>query len=167
MTNKQLERMTADKHVDLLVRADKLQLLYRQSFPATFVSYLVALILTYVLWPVQQHIHLITWLSLLAVASLLRLVLFINYMRLAPHDEQVLKWEKPYFVTLIFSSLVWGIGVVFIMPADSDLHQAVIFFFLMGMSGGGNFCLLCSPSNDISYHNGRLAADNAGIYPGR
>lgn len=136
MQNKIQEKVSEDMHIDQMVRADKLELLYRQSFPAIFVSYLVAMFLAYLLWPVQQHLYLIIWLSLLALSSLLRFILFIKYRRRAPHGEPVLSWEKPYFFTLLLSSLIWGIGAVFIMPTDSDLHQAIIFFFLMGMSGG-------------------------------
>ena len=53
-----------------------------------------------------------------------------------PQGSQVLDWENPYIVTLLLASLSWGIGAVYIMPVDSELHQAVVYFFLMGMSGG-------------------------------
>jgi len=51
-------------HIDHLVQAEKLELLYRQSYPAIFASYLSAIILAYILWPVQQKSTLIIYLSL-------------------------------------------------------------------------------------------------------
>ena len=136
MKNNNTNKNQKDMNIDLLVRVEKLELLYRQSFPATFVSFFVAIILAYTLWPVQQHSTIVIWSSLIAASSLLRLALFINYLRTSPHSEQVLKWERPYFSTLLLSSIIWGVGAVFIMPTESELHQAVIFFFLVGMSGG-------------------------------
>jgi diguanylate cyclase (GGDEF)-like protein len=34
------------------------------------------------------------------------------------------------------SSLIWGIGALVVMPADSMLHQAITLFVLVGMAGG-------------------------------
>lgn len=63
-------------------------------------------------------------------------MLFLRYQLKVPKGEHILAWEKPYFATLILSSLIWGIGCVIIMPVDSPLHQAITYFFLIGMSGG-------------------------------
>jgi diguanylate cyclase (GGDEF)-like protein len=111
-------------------------LLYRQSFPAIFFSTFNATLLTAILWPAQDHHILLTWLSFLVATALARLFLFSRYRKAAPQGQDVLPWEKPYFITLILSSLVWGVGCVLIMPPDSLVHQAVVFYFLMGMSGG-------------------------------
>jgi len=136
MINRNIKINDKEMHIDHLVQAEKLELLYRQSYPAIFASYLSAIILAYILWPVQQKSTLIIWLALLAASSLIRTAVFILHWLKAPRDGQVLTWEKPFFATLLLSSLIWGLGAIFIMPADSELHQAIIFFFLMGMSGG-------------------------------
>lgn len=44
-------------------------------------------------------------------------------------------WERRFVVSLIVTGVVWGLGGLVIMPADS-LHQAIVYFFLMGMAGG-------------------------------
>lgn len=119
-----------------LVRADKLELLYRQSFMAIFVSIFVAALITAILWPVQNHRVLLVWFGILFVTAAARFILFTRYRKIAPQGLSVLSWEKPYFVTLFLSSLTWGVGGVFIMPLDSQVHQAVIFSFLVGLSGG-------------------------------
>jgi diguanylate cyclase (GGDEF)-like protein len=120
----------------ILARAEKLQLLYHQSYPALFISTLNAVLLSAILWSVQDHKVLIGWFTVLFTTALSRFYIFTRYRQIKPVGEAVLAWEKPYFVTLFLSSLIWGIGAVLIMPVDSPVHQAVIFYFLIGMSGG-------------------------------
>lgn len=130
------ENNSAIPDLSMLVQSDKLQLLYRQSFPAVFVSTFNAALLIALLWSAQDYRVLLVWFSILLVTAIARLILFSRYQKIAPQGRDVLAWEKPYFITLILSSLTWGIGCVLIMPSDSPVHQAVIFFFLIGMSGG-------------------------------
>ena len=130
------EKNTAVADLSVLVQSDKLKLLYRQSFPAIFISVLNAILLTTILWSTQDHRVLLSWFGILLATAMTRLILFGRYRKAAPEGENVLIWEKPYFITLTLSSLVWGVGCLFIMPSDSPVHQAVIFYFLIGMSGG-------------------------------
>jgi diguanylate cyclase (GGDEF)-like protein len=123
---------------DLQQRADAcaLELLFRHSYPAVFFSVINAALICFVLWPVQDHNLLAGWFSLITVSALIRFTVFKNYHRKKPEGVDLLSWEKPYFYSLIFSSLIWGIGAVAIMPEHSRLHQAIIFIFLIGMAGG-------------------------------
>ncbi|GMR01391.1 MAG: diguanylate cyclase [Gammaproteobacteria bacterium] len=130
------EKINATPDLSVLVRSDKLQLLYRQSFPAIFISTFNAALLMALLWSAQDHDILLTWFSILIATAIVRLILFYRYRKAAPQGQDILSWENPYFATLILSSLVWGVGCVLIMPPDSPVHQAVIFYFLIGMSGG-------------------------------
>ena len=125
-----------DYPVDDLVRAEKLQLLYHQSYPAIFVSLLSCALLSVILWQVQKKEILIIWIFILACTALVRSMLFMLSNRMKPKGEDILAWEMPYLVTLLLSSITWGIGAVFIMPIDSQLYQVVIYCFLMGLSGG-------------------------------
>lgn len=110
-----------------LAQSDRLQLLYRQSSPAIYVSIFNAALLATILWSAQEHSVLLTWFSVLLITAMARLYLFSRYHKLAPQGQDVLCWETPYFITLIMSSIVWGVGCVLIMPPDSPVHQAVIF----------------------------------------
>ena len=129
-------KQTTPAPVDLLVRVDKLKLLYRQSFPAIFASLLTGVLICASLWPVQDQGLLLTWYAVLVVSAIARGLLFLGYWRTSPKGEAVLSWERPYFLTLLASSLIWGFGVVLILPEGSQLHQVVVFFFLVGMAGG-------------------------------
>ncbi len=130
------EKINASAAFSGLVHAEKLQLLYRQSYPAIFISVFNALLLSVILWPVQDHRVLLGWFTILLLTAIARLYIFTCYRRLLPQGEDVLVWEKPYFITLMLSSFTWGIGSVLIMPLDYPLYQVAVFSFLMGMSGG-------------------------------
>ncbi|GBE07726.1 putative diguanylate cyclase YedQ [bacterium BMS3Bbin11] len=134
-----MEEKNTDLQLDDLVRVDNLQLLYHQSYPAIFASLISAALLSAVLWPVQQKEVLISWFIILTYTAIVRLILFMLYNRVKPQGEDILSWEMPYFVTQLLSSTSWGIGAVYIMPIDSQLHQVVIYYFLMGLSGGAIF----------------------------
>ena len=118
------------------VRSDRLQLLYWQSFPAVFISLAVATLLSLLLWPAADQHDLVIWMATLAAATLARLALFVAYRMKAPAGLHLLEWERPYFVTLMASTLTWGVGSLWIMPKDSLLHQAMTLVILVGMAGG-------------------------------
>jgi len=120
----------------VLVQSDKLQLLYKQSSSAIYVSIVAAMVVMAILWPVQDHRLLLTWFGLLMVSAVARMFLFSRYRKISPSGKDVLAWEAPYFITLMLASVIWGIGSLVIMPYDSPVHQAIIFGFLIGMSGG-------------------------------
>lgn len=122
--------------IELQVREDKLKLLFRQSFPAMFISLATAVLLSWMLWEHVDQRELIAWLAGLAVATLGRLAVFVTYFRLEPTGVGLLKLERRYTATLLISSMIWGLGALWVMPADSVLHQAVTMFVLVGMAGG-------------------------------
>lgn len=122
--------------VEMLVREDKLKLLFRQSFPALFISFATALLLSWMLWGHSSEVAIVAWLAVLAVSTLGRLAVFIVYFRTTPGGVELLKLERRYVFSLMVSSLIWGIGALVVMPADSLLHQAITLFVLVGMAGG-------------------------------
>lgn len=88
------------------------------------------------LWPVQDERVLVGWFLVLFLSSMARLMLFARYWQKSPQGLELLAWEKPYFISLLASSLIWGLGVIAIMHNTSLLHQVVVYFFLVGMAGG-------------------------------
>ena len=116
------------------VRHEQVQLLYRQAPPALGISVLVAGVVAYVLWDVSDRELLVTWVAMLVTLSLLRLAMLVAYRRSASRDHP--RWERLFVVSLVATGLVWGFGGMLLMPADSRAHQAVVYFFLMGMAGG-------------------------------
>lgn len=127
-----------DEDLDLAarVRADRLHQLYHQSYPAIFISVMVALLLCQVLWDEVRHDLLIGWLAAVSVSGAIRYSLFWLHRRRRPEGLQILDWERRYAVTLFMTSLVWGLGVLWIIRESSLLYRLIEFMFLLGMSAG-------------------------------
>jgi diguanylate cyclase len=119
-----------------LVHADTLALLFEQSFPALYQSLIIASILCWTLWGQVEPARLLTWLGVLAASALIRLGMYLLYFRLKPVGHAIFAWERPYAATLVLSSLIWGVGVLWIMPTGNEVAQYVILFFVVGMVGG-------------------------------
>ena len=120
---------------DANVQSDKLKLLYHQSYPAIFFSIIVAFIYAYILSPLVASNLLFIWLGFVVFSSFIRLFLFLTYRRQNPQGQDILKWENPYFITLMMSSLIWGVGVVLLSYKLPFLYQAITYFLLIGMAG--------------------------------
>lgn len=120
--------------LDARVRADKIRLLYRQSFQAVFSTIIVAALWAALMWGHASHSSLLIWLSLLSVGSVARIALFVLYQRRCT-DNNVLKWINPYALTVFYSALVWGVGTLWAMPSDSFLYQSLTYVFLIGLAG--------------------------------
>ncbi|MDB5989649.1 MAG: hypothetical protein JWQ10_1052 [Herbaspirillum sp.] len=118
------------------IRADTLALLIRQSFPALFLSLAIAGIMCWTLWGAVDPSAVCTWLVVLGVTTLIRLAMFLSYFRAQPQGQRILAWERPYAVTLILSSLVWGLGALYLIPKGETMEQGIVLFFLVGMLGG-------------------------------
>lgn len=117
-------------------RADTLVLLFEQSFPALFQSVIIAMVLCWTLWGHVAGQKLLIWLGMLGASALLRLGMYVLYFRAKPTGAAVLAWERPYAATLMVSSLIWGLGMLWLMPPDDVAGQFVILFFVAGLMGG-------------------------------
>jgi diguanylate cyclase (GGDEF)-like protein len=45
-------------------------------------------------------------------------------------------WEQAFILSLAAICIAWGAGGWWIMPHESLVHQAIVYFFLMGIAGG-------------------------------
>ena len=122
-------------HYDENVRADKLRLLYNQPLPAVMFVVLAAILYANILWEQADKHLLYIWLSVIAFSSILRIVLFVTYSNKKPIGNDVLKWEKPYFITLMISSVAWGFGPTLLSYDLSFLYQTITCFMLVGIAG--------------------------------
>ena len=116
-------------------RAEKVRILYRQGPPMQAVGILGAAVICWVLWGVTAHLRLGIWWVTLTTAIVGRMVLAAKFHQRDPLPIDMATWERAFVVSLGVVSLIWGVGGWLIMPAGSPLHQAVVFFFLLGVSG--------------------------------
>lgn len=121
-----------DEHV----RVEQVRLLYRQAPASQVIALLVAALLAAALWRVTAPGRLVVWLAVLVPVSLARMALVYAYRRRQPQPAQMIVWEWRFVITLVAVSLAWGVGGWWIMSPDSLAHQALVYFFLIGVSGG-------------------------------
>lgn len=122
------------------VRTDRLQQLFRQSITAVFGSYLAAVMLCWLCWDRFEHSVVLVWLALLTGSTLLRIALFVAYVRSDESKRTPQRWERKYWITLVLSASIWGGGALAVMPADDLLSQALVMLFTVGMSVSAVSC---------------------------
>lgn len=122
------------------VRTDRLQQLFRQSVFAVAGSYFAAFMLCWLCWERFNHDAVVGWLSVLTASSLLRIVMFGAYFHSPDRERTPQRWELKYWLTLVFSAGVWGIGAFVVMPAQDSLAQALVMLFTVGMSVAAVSC---------------------------
>lgn len=130
-----LEPIKTQEHFEEDVRSDKLQLLYHQSHHAVFFSVVGAALYVIIFWTHVSHDFLLAWLAAIVFASLIRIILFYRYRKQQLSGKDILHWEKPYFISLIFSSFIWGGGLALLGYTTSFLYQSIAYFLLMVMAG--------------------------------
>ncbi len=129
-----------DCFIEEQVRIDRLHQLFRQSFSATFGSYLGAIMLCWLCWDRFDHQVILIWLTLLAASTVLRLKMFMDWFRCPNSERTPERWERRYWVTLMLSAGIWGVGALAVMPTDDRLSQALVMLFTVGMSVSAVSC---------------------------
>lgn len=126
--------LPATGSVAMQVRTDQLKLLFRQSFPAPYGSVGGALALSWLQLDLGNRSVIAPWLITLCVAAMVRLFLFWVYSH-RPEHHTIARWEGVYWVTLVFTSGVWGIGAFLLTSSSNLLSQVITLFFAVGMAG--------------------------------
>lgn len=121
---------------DKQVASERLNLLYNQSAPAAAISLLNSMFVCWLLWYQVPLLSIASWFLLILLATLSRISLFYAYFKAAPQEAQILHWQRPYAITLLFNGVVWGLGGWYLSLGLALEYQMGIYFFLMGMSAG-------------------------------
>lgn len=116
-------------------RAEKVRVLYRHGPPAQVLSIIASAVICLVLWEHTGHRLLLIWWGTITALTLGRIILAMRFAQLEPTPAQMPAWEKAFVLSLGVVALGWGGGGWLIMPSDSPLHQALVYFFLMGVAG--------------------------------
>jgi len=122
--------------LDAHIRAEQVRLVFQQAPPAQLLSLVAAAVICYALWDVGDRARLGIWFAVVTVVTLVRLALSVQFHRRAPGADRMPWWEQAFIVSLAAICLAWGAGGWWIMPHGSLVHQALVYFFLMGIAGG-------------------------------
>lgn len=117
------------------IHIEKIKLLYQHSLTPIVLSTVAGLFLVAALWTSANHQNLIIWFIINVIFSSLRILLILKFRREKPLDDNVLKWEKPYSISLLTVFLLWSAGLIWIMPKDNLSAVFIINTFSIGLAG--------------------------------
>ena len=129
-----------DCFIEEQVRTDRLHQLFRQSFAAIFGSFFAAIMLCWLCWDRFDHQVILIWLVALSASSLLRIHLFMGWFRCPRAERTPERWERRYWLTLMLSAGIWGLGAFAVMPTDDRVSQVLVMLFTVGMSVSAVSC---------------------------
>ncbi len=117
------------------IRVEKIKLLYQQSLTPIILSAVVSLFLVASLWTSANQQRLLIWLGSACLLAGLRAVLMSKFKLRNPQGAAVLAWEKPYSISLLAVFLVWGLGLIWVMPKDNLSAVFIINSVSIGLAG--------------------------------
>lgn len=138
MTNEKKARTQADPtdSLDLLIRAEQIRILYRNT-PAMLVSNtLIPLVLMYLWWDVVDRSRMLVWLALMLVVVSARAGTYIAYQRMLPSPTQVSRWGTYLVISSFASGSLWGAaGMQMSDPGHPE--QFSLMLLIIGGFGAG------------------------------
>ncbi|MFV1997998.1 MAG: PAS domain-containing protein [Acidiferrobacterales bacterium] len=118
------------------IETRQLGLLYGQNHLAAISTLIAGIFLSWILWDVIDHIRILSWLAVLVVATLGRILLVARYNKLQPPPGQSEIWRKRILVVATLFGVIWGSASVFLFAEESIPHIAFTGFVLVGIAGG-------------------------------
>lgn len=113
----------------------KISLLYLNSLVPAVLSGVIGLSLVATLWQSVNHQSLLIWISSVILMAIIRVSLIVAFKKQQPTGKQLLKWEKPYAISLFATILNWSVGLLIIMPKDNLNAIFIISIFSVGLAG--------------------------------
>ena len=112
----------------------------RLSFSGTPLSMVTTIInaclLYYLLVPVIPENNALTWLAVISMISLARLLLYFGYRATRADSISIRTWSHLFTIGSFAAGCAWGATSLYLFPADSIAHQVFIAFIIAGMTAG-------------------------------
>jgi diguanylate cyclase (GGDEF)-like protein len=117
------------------IKVEQVRLLYQQGSMIQLLGILIAVVTAGLYWSVADHTALLTWLAVVVLVFLTRLLINMRFLRSADGDFDPDRWEKIYSAGTFASGVAWGILALFYEPAWPLLHQVMLFIIFTGLIG--------------------------------
>lgn len=117
------------------VGIDKIRVLHREASHSFAGSLIAGVLWVCAVWGSAAHGLLLSWLAIFAMAMLLRLSLVLVYRRRRADAGAMATWFRRYALTVLVSSLMWGLGAPLLVLGAPLLQMLVTFSFLIGLAG--------------------------------
>lgn len=116
------------------VLTEKIRLLYVNSLVPAILSGFAALFLVFALWSSADHQALQIWLAVTVILGIIRISLIVSFKRKNPTGKDILKWEKPFSISLFALFLTWSIGILIVTPQDNLASIFIVSVFSIGLA---------------------------------
>lgn len=93
------------------------------------------------MWGIISSSTLLLWFTVVAMINLGRLLEVYLYQRAKPAAEESHIWAKWFTIGSILAGVGWGLASLFLIPADSILHQLIIIAIIVGTVAGSTATL--------------------------
>ncbi|MFO2978410.1 EAL domain-containing protein [Legionella pneumophila] len=120
-----------------IIRAEQVELLYKQLPPGLAGEFIVSTILVFTLWSIQSHFELITWLIFTTFSILIRSTLIYCYFYNVV-DLPYKSWLNLFFVGIVLTGCTWGYVGGFFIPEKGLVYQSFVVFMILGVSAAAN-----------------------------
>lgn len=117
-----------------LLDRERNKLIFTQAASAIWVVVLVALYTAYILSASYPFLYVSIWLALVLCSYWVRYNLVQRFRRSNEKEQAAPHWRKRFFLSVLFSGLVWGSTAIFLFPENSVLHQAFLAMLLGALS---------------------------------
>ena len=120
------------------IQSAQLRQMLSTSMVPLVLSIFLAMILIYIQRDVIDHAVAFTWLSLIVIIVLSRIVLMVVCQRsLLRNSASSHIWLIRVRIGVLFSAIAWGATSFLLFPANDPQHQLFLVFMLAGLSVGG------------------------------
>ncbi|MGC1953063.1 MAG: PAS domain-containing protein [Gammaproteobacteria bacterium] len=117
--------------------AEQVRLLYRNGPTSIVVNLVNAAIVTVLLWSAMPSGILFSWLAVVVLVAVLRVVLLLKYRRSTPGTAELRRWSLWFCLSLAASGTSWGaIGLLATLYLTLP-YQVFVAFVVGGMMLGG------------------------------
>lgn len=121
--------------VEREVGIDKILALHREASHSFAGSLIAGILWVSAVWNSAPHVWLVVWLAIFALAMLVRMSLVLYFRRRRSHAGAMAAWFRGYTITVVASSLMWGLGTPLLVRDAPLLQVMVTFAFLIGLAG--------------------------------
>ena len=118
------------------IRGEQVALLYNSIPSAVAITIINGVILSLVQWSYVNQTLAIIWITLIAVISTARLLMYQRYLKAKPASLEVAPWARWFHISLILAGCIWGSSAYLLFPSEDAVRQVFLAFVLAGMTAG-------------------------------
>ncbi len=123
-------------NINQKILARQIEVIYRLYYVGLIATSINAIAIVALHWYLVPKALLVTWLSVVLLYALLRLLGPYYYKLDTNRSEHNRKWKTRAVASLFISGLFWGVSAFFMLYHDAVTHQVAVALIICGMCGG-------------------------------